>query len=533
MLICWFSFLMQRFIFIVTCILWIAIPSGAQVLDKIIDFKIATPYLEPDGRDLAFKVSDNEFISLAKSKGGIFGESVYQLEKYDKDLKVLFSVPLKVALEEDFFKMVLAGDRFRIFSVVHNTRTFTTQCKVYEYNVSDGSLVGDKILHEFKVGTWSKDMGKAMVDESFTTAINSCQPRDFVTPLEYLYQVQYSPDEKKFILYIYDYSQKYLVAQALIFNDQLELLSKGIVPIDNNFVNYGLFINNRGELFILNADRAGRIAVIRYNMDTKDNVFLDIASSAGKRYDFKLKFLNDDEVYIMNLSSRSNKLAGFMYSKFNFKEKSIDKINHQEISEGMQQTAKILRANNKGYDAEDDWLNYNISDVYLNEYEKIIVVLEKQEIQSTMYTYQQGAVNNVENWYEKTGRVNTGPMILYSFNNEDVLLWETYHLKDQTNDLSSGLLSASHAMTVTHDGKILMVYAGASNASGLYNEISYVQFEEISGSQIKNIKLDNKDGLSLLKDYTMWFDDSFVMAARKGLFGKKSNLVRYNYNAPE
>jgi hypothetical protein len=36
-----------------------------------------------------------------------------------------------------------------------------------------------------------------------------------------------------------------------------------------------------------------------------------------------------------------------------------------------------------------------------------------------------------------------------------------------------------------------------------------------------------------LKDYTIWFDDAVVMAARKGIFGKKSNLVRYNDNVSE
>lgn len=524
---------MQQFIWVAVFIIGLASQAPAQVLYKTTDFKISTPYLEPDGRDVALKVNEKEFISIAKVKGGIFGESVYQLEKYTRDLEVLFSVPVKMPFEEDFFKMTLFDDRVRLFTVVHNTRAFTSQCKVYEYSIVDGSLKGEKVLHEFKVNPWSQDIGKAMVEESFNTAINSSQPRDFVTPLEYTYQIQFSPNKGKFILYIYDYSQRNLLAQACIYDDELNLLTKGIVPIDNNFVNYGLYLNNRGEVFILNADKMGRVALIRYNMETKDNIFLDIASSASKRYNFKLRFLNDDEVYIMNLSARSNKLSGFMYSKFNFKEKSIDKINHHDLSEGLQQTSKILRSSNKSYAAEDDWENYNIADLYLNEYEKIIVVLEKQKIESPTFNFQPNTVNNVANWYEKTGKVNIGPMILYSFNNEDMLLWENYHLKEQSNDLTAGMLSSSHCMNITDDGKILVTYASASNATGLYNEINYLLFEEVSGSKLKNIKLQNEDGLSVLKDYTIWFDDAVVMGARKGVFGKKSNLVRYNYNVAE
>ncbi|MDF2455787.1 MAG: hypothetical protein K0R51_1780 [Cytophagaceae bacterium] len=524
---------MQQLIYITFFMILLTTQTFGQVLYKTTDFKIATPYLEPDGRDLAIKINEKEFISLAKVKGSIFGESIYQLEKYNRELEVLFSVPLKAPLEEDYFKMTLSGERLRLFAAVHNTRAFTTQCKVYEYSLADGSLLAEKVLHEFTVKPWSQDMSKAAVEESFLTAINSCQPRDFVTPLEYTYQIQFCPNNNKFILYIYDYSQKSLVAQAAIYDDELNLLAKGIVPIDNNFINYGLYLNNRGEVFILNADKAGRVALIRFNMETKDNVFLDIASSASRRYNFKLRFLNDDEVYIMNLSSRSNKLTGFMYSKFNFKEKAIDKINHHDLSEGLLQTSKILRSNNKSYSSEDDWENYNITDLFLNEYEKIIVVLEKQKIESAMFNFQPNTVNNAANWYEKAGRVNTGPIIMYSFNNEDMLLWENYHLKEQSNDLTAGILSASHAMTVTEDGKLLMTYASASNASGLYNEINYLLFEEASGSKLKNIKLDNKEGLSILKDYTIWFDDAVVMAARKGVFGKKSNLVRYNNNVSE
>ena len=117
--------------------------------------------------------------------------------------------------------------------------------------------------------------------------------------------------------------------------------------------------------------------------------------------------------------------------------------------------------------------------------------------------------------------------MLFSFNKDDVLLWETYSLKEQSNDISAGILSASYAMNITDAGKIQMVYA--SGSKGLYNEINYMEFEEASGSRIKNIKIDNIEGLSVLKDYTVWFDDSFIVGARKGLFGNKSFLVRYNF----
>lgn len=519
---------MRGFLVIILFFFCFTANSFAQGLNKTIGFSVATSYLEPDDRDLTLKVSDQEFISLAKVKGGIMGPSYYALEKYTKDLKLVFSEKVMFEPEEDFFKMVQHHDKLRLFSVVHNSRLETSQCKLYEFSIEKGHLLNTTVLLETKIGKWTSEMGKAGVEESFVSAIASSQPRNFVTPLDYTYQVNFSPDGQKFILYIFDYSQKYLIAQAKIYDQQLNVLSSGFVPIDNNFVNYGIHINNKGELFILNVDKGGRIALIKYNMETKDNVFLDISSSSSKRYGFKLKFLNDDEVYVFNLTSRSEQFAGVMYSKFDFKEQLIDKINYQELSEGMIQTSNVLRQHNKDYAAEDDWMHYVISDVFLNEYEKSIIVLEKQYIESAAFRYQSNTVSNLDDWYEKSGRVITGSLMLYSFNIQDVLLWETYCLKEQSNDLSAGVLSASYDMNITDSGKILMTYASAAKGNGVYNEFNYLEFEELSGSRMKHLKLDNPEGLAMLKDYTVWFDDVLILGARKGLFGNKSFLFKYD-----
>lgn len=520
--------LMRGLLFYVFCFTLLGGNIFAQVFNKTVAFSIATPYLEPDGREVSLKVNDQEFITLAKVKGGFMGPSNYVLEKMTKDFKSIFKVNWVAEPEEDFFRLVLLKDKIRLFSVVHNSRTMTSQCKVYDFNLTDGALLDAKVIAEHAVKKWYSEPAKATVFESFNETIASGQPRGFVTPLDFIYRINFSPDQEKFILYIFDHSQKYLIAQATVFDNQLNTLSKGMVPIDNNFVNYGLHINNKGELFILNVDRVGRIALIKYNMETRDNIFLDISSSASKRYSFRLKFLNDDEVYVFNISSRSDKFSGVMYSKFNFRDKLIDKVNHHDLSEGMMQTSHVLRQNNKEYESSDDWMYYTISDVYLNAYEKIILIVEKQKIESTVFRYESNAVSNIDNWYEKSGRIIVGPLLLYSFNADDVLLWETYCMKNQSNDFSAGLLSASYSMRITDAGKILMTYATCSSANGPYNEINYSEFEEASGSRIKNIKLENKDALGMLKDYTVWFDDALILGTRKGLFGNKSFLVRYN-----
>jgi len=503
----------------------------AQVVERTIPFSFASSYPEPDGRREALKLSENEFVTLAKSKGGEAGASEYTFEKYDKNLNSLFKVVLKAGEEEDYKELFFNGTDIILFSVLHENLKQTSKLLAYGFDANTGARKWDKVLQEFKIKSWVSSKYKGAVKETFENCIGSCVARNFVTPLEYQYDVRISKDGKRILTYIYDYSQQNLVASVKLWDNQLNQLQESTIPIDNNFINYGIYPNNIGDVFILNVDRLGRMVVVKYNLESKNSDLLDIQYTSTKREGLRLAFLNDNVIYVSNICTKEGKITGVMYSKLDFGTRLVEKINYHELSDHMKQTMKLLRQSNKNLVGDENWKGYHITDFFLNEYEKIVMVVEKREITSMSYNFNQSEINDIEKWKAtKQAKVNVEGFMIFSFNKDDELLWENVHLKSQVGDVGAGLLSSSYSMSISEEGKIRMAYAFASSSSGILNSIKYIEWDELTGNKVKELALPNDEGLTMLRNYTTWFEDKVAIAGRKGLLGKKSSMVMYKIN---
>ncbi|HEY8402680.1 MAG TPA: hypothetical protein VIK89_15530 [Cytophagaceae bacterium] len=497
----------------------------AQELKVSVPFSTSTPYLEPDGRRDALKISETDFVVLSKRKGALSGPSEYALERYGLDLKPKYQVVLKLSDIEEFKDIFFNGTDLFVFVVTHDVIAKVAKLTVMVFDPETGNQKENKQLHEFQVKDWMDANSKGSVKQSFENAIGSNLIKNFVAPLQYQYEIKYSPDKKKILTYIYDYGQKNLLAIACLFDDQLNKLSQGIVPIDNNFINYGIYPNNRGEVFITNVDKLGRIVVVQYNIETKDHKLLDIQYSSSNRESLKIHILEDDVIYVGNINSKNGAIMGVMYSKFNFSTNLIEKINYHEVSEGLRQTVEHSRsANKKG---TEDWFNYEMTDFVVNEYEKVIIVLEKREVQVTGVRFMSSATNNINNWKETMGKVNVEGLLMFSFNKDGELLWENFYLKSQQNDITAGLISSSYVMHITEEGKVRMLFAISDNAAGTYNTIKLVEWDELTGTKLKDIPLPNEAGIGLMKGFTVFWDDKMIIAGRKGILGKKTFINYY------
>ena len=95
-----------------------------------------------------------------------------------------------------------------------------------------------------------------------------------------------------------------------------------------------------------------------------------------------------------------------------------------------------------------------------------------------------------------------------------------------------GVTASSFAFNVTDDGRLRMFYPSYENSSGIYNVINYIEWDELTGNKSKEMKAPNDEGISMLKDYSIWWEDRIVVIGRKGLFGKKSfmNLYKLEVN---
>lgn len=496
----------------------------AQVLEVTAPFNAATAFLEPDGRNEIVQVGANEFVVLSKVKGGLAGESEFLISKYDGKLKNYYSVPFKVSEREDVNKLIFNGTHLILFIVAQDYNTSESKLNAVAFDPATGNKVWDKNLMTQKVGTFQVARSKGEVEESFENAICSGLSKHFIVPFEYQYQVVFSPDSSKILTYIFDYSKNGLIANAAIFNKDLERTVDGIVPIDNNFVNYGIHVNNSGGLYILNVDRLGRIVVIQYNLESRDNKLLDIQYASTFREGLKFHIHKDNEVYVGCVSSKNNAMVGVLYAKFNFDSNLVEKINFHNLSNNLLQTADATRSGKFKY--SENWQNYELTNFYVNSFEKIMMILEKREVSSIGYNYKSESVLSPEKWEERMGKVNTESLVILSFNASDEVMWENYYAKSQSAELTSGMTSCSFVPLI-NDEAIKIIYASADNASGVFNSYNYVEWDAQSGSKIKEIKLQNDEGLALVRNYSIWLNNKFIVTGKKGLLGKKYIITTY------
>src|SRR5690606_30123883 len=112
----------------------------------------------------------------------------------------------------DYKELFFNGTDIILFSVLHENLKQTSKLLAYGFDANTGARKWDKVLQEFKIKSWVSSKYKGAVKETFENCIGSCVARNFVTPLEYQYDVRISKDGKRILTYIYDYSQQNLVA---------------------------------------------------------------------------------------------------------------------------------------------------------------------------------------------------------------------------------------------------------------------------------------------------------------------------------
>lgn len=499
-----------------------------QKLSKSVPFSSNSPFLEPDPQKLILKVSDSEFLTLAKVKGGLNGASEYVLEKFNFSLNTSYSKEFKVEPDEDIIDFFYNGKHAVLICNIHDFIKKKAILKAHFFDPGTGEKVREKVMAEMPVGDFLEERYKGAVKETFKESIFSYLNQNFIIPFQYRFHLKFSPDNNKLLAYFYDYSQKKLVAHAAMFDLEMNQLHRSMVSIDNNFINYGLFPNNRNEFYILNVDRLGRLVLVQYNMGDGTNKFLDLQYTSSVRESLHLNQLNDDVCYIANTNTKDGELLGIMYTKFNFESNLVEKINFYELSTGLKQTVDAAREVNPHLGSHENWKNYEITHFIMNEYEKIILVLEKRELSGGNFSYSGKTVHDNSHWVQKDGRLNVGGMMMFAFNVNDEIIYENFYLKSQVADVNVGLLSSSVELDNSSEGKLRMVYATSDNSSGVFNTLKYVEWDEYNGTRVKELDLESDDKISLMRSHVMWWDDKLVVVGRKGLIGKKTVMNLYD-----
>ncbi|MFL5731048.1 MAG: hypothetical protein ACJ75J_16290, partial [Cytophagaceae bacterium] len=380
----------------------------------------------------------------------------------------------------------------------------------------------------YNVGDWVENQHKGKVKESFIDVICEHADKNFVTPFEYKHNIHFSPDQSKFISYVFDYGQKNLTANISVYDKSCALLNKGSITIDNDFTNHGMHINNKGIVYILNANNAGKLNFIQYDLSSKEFNLLELPPSSYQKDDFQLQFQDDDVVYVGNSEIAQGKVVGVMFSRFDFKNKKLDKSIYHEFRPELKASV-IKERTAKGIKGEEDWKDYDITDFLIEKNGNILFVLEKRSLYAEGYPHVSRDMFDKSHKVEFIGHVHAEGILMLYFQ-DDLLSWSTYVAKNQVYPANDGLNSVSFVMDNTKAASIRLLYATSEGVDGMLSTLNLVTVNRASGAKTGPVALPNKDKLSLVKDYTLWPEDNtVVIVGKKGLMGKTSIIAKYKF----
>lgn len=229
--------------------------SLAQNITASVDFQLTSPFYEPDGRNDVVTLPGGDYAMLAKTKGSSTGKAEFILERIkSSDLSVVWQTTLSIESSEDFKDLYFDGKDLRLLSVVHEESQKKTSLIAYSFEVQSGSQKDKKELESYPVSDWVEGEHRGKVKESFLDVVCEHTEPGFVTPFEYKHNISFSHNEEHFISYVFSYGQKTLTANVVVYTKQCVPVLSGKVMIDNDYTNYGILVNNKKEIFIVNAN---------------------------------------------------------------------------------------------------------------------------------------------------------------------------------------------------------------------------------------------------------------------------------------
>lgn len=501
----------------------------AQSIELSSDFRLASPFHEPDGANDVVRLKGGDFITLAKLKGGIAGKADFALERnHGGNFSVLWSKTISVTPVEEFKDMYFNGKDLIILSVIHDEAAKLTKLLSYGYNVQDGTELWKKELESYPIKPYLESDHRGSVKESFIDVICEHTTPSFVTPFEYKHNIRFSPDEGKFVSYVFDFSQRSLIANVSVYDNTGKQLSKGTVTIDMGYVNHGIYLNNKGEIFIINANGVGKVNVIRMNLETRAFDVVEIPGSNYKKDELMVQFVNDDVLYVAAIELSQEKIIGVSYSRANFTSMTLDKNNFDRFDEAVLNKVTEGRKTNKAIKGEENWLDYDLSHVFISAQEEVILILEKRSLYADGYPHIAPGTFDKKHQVEVNGHVHTEGIIVLSYNKDAKRNWVEYIAKNQVYPSTDGLNTISYVVDNSHPSDIRFLYATSESMDGSITTINVIHINRSTGKKVKEVVLPNESKLMLVRDYTIWEeDDKLILVGRKGIMGKASAIVRY------
>ncbi len=342
--------------------------------------------------------------------------SSVEAQTLDKSVTLGFQLPSN----EFFTSVLLKKNELVLFSVAVDTKRKQSTLKAYGLDAGNGEFRWKRSLDSVSVGKWQPAIEKGTIAQTFDNAVASGLRGDQAVPLLYQYRVTTSPDGNRILAYFYDYSQPNLAARTLLFDSQLSRLRNEVIPLDNRVTNHGFFVNNQGELLIMNNNGDGDIQLLQYDFDSGNRFLLEVPGSTSPGGQFRLQ-LSGDEAWVINTSDHFNRISGIILTRFNLKNHTTTQVQYLPLSES-------LRA------ALGSSSHYELSGCRISPRKELSLVLENKNILSSGFTYRPSAVNDLATWQPRKAMVQLEKAVAVTYDTLGISLDERIIPRDEKID---------------------------------------------------------------------------------------------------
>ena len=321
--------------------------------------------------------------------------------------------PFPILQQEQVISNRLISSKYLAFLVKFDLKQKYSRLKAVAYSPQNRQKLQEIIIDSSRINPWQSHPIKGNVRQTFENAVLSGRRTDNQAPLEYQYQINYSPDNKTILCYRYDYSQPDLYIKCVLLNADLQLLQTFDLPVDEGKTNHGVFVTHSGNLCLLNTDAADGIELLQYEPATGNVSLIEISASSTNRNSFKLMFLPDNRLYLAAISESNGSFTGLLCYRLNLKAGRVEESYFFPLSKEM--LATINRLPGKG--------RYDLIE-FSPQSDKFSFELQKRNIAATDYVYDPYAVNDLQQWSPRKMQVQTGEKLLLTYNAESKVVSE-------------------------------------------------------------------------------------------------------------
>ena len=489
---------------------------------QLVPFSLAAPN-DADFSQLSI-IDSTEYYALSKLKGLGGGKSNYALECYDRNFRIKWSNGIGLNENQNIIGLERVKGSMLVFISEHDLDQRLARLIVKVYSKSGKVLSDPVVAFENSINSWQDVPEKGRVSETIGERISSIQPIGFVSPLQYRYQIRRSPDSSRVLLYRYIHDQKGLISQVKLFDHNMQLLHVGLIPIDRGFTSYGFEPTTSAKVFLYKSNKGGKVAVIRYDLETNESEYLALEGASTQRENLKLVVESENKVCLYKLNKQGNALSGVSYTVYDFESSSIAPTIHYELTTSI----KGKFENSESEERE----HFQIIGAYHFINGERLVILEDQRVEAGGSPIESNRASHPKYWNSAAiGSVATGPLLFVFFDKGGNVKWAKERLKYQKVSHTDGLNSASTLVNVYSD-RVECVYA--NTPKGLFlNQLHYFKIDFINGEMSDDKMFLNQERLVIARPYCGWRpgeQGGFIFVGKKGLLGKKSFIQEINFN---